>query len=596
LRQAAAFRPESRLYEEALDVLLVEHRGGERVYPKPGGREELPREWVRDKSRWVPRPFSLTRDGKLILLPGLLLQLDTGTTTRLDGPSARETSCDPTGTLLARRSESKGVEVVERATGKLRVRIDFPPPATSVGWRFSPNGRLLAVVQGVAGPDSGLPADRAIDLLDLSTGLRAQRIELPASERLRALPEFSGDSRFLAWIGSSEVRVYTVATGELTSRIPAPEVRTAGLSPDGTTLAWSTAGLSPDDTTLAWSTDRNVNVVQVSSGEPIRQLRYAEDLAICQFAYTPDGRFVLGQTIVRQSLVPGGISDRTCIWDVADGKLVAWLRGSAFAEGFGPRGELAVARIRGSGAEADLEIELWRPAELLESLEEKGLTGWVHFSEPGSPGGYPRIIWFFGIVMAWNLLTVGWEAAIEQRIQKKRLTVHLAYTGIVVTLLGIAIGVLCLTLAVTEFAGHWEKRVWLEHFLSVVCCADWGVVTLLYARVTGSRAVNCYTHVTYGEALPDFEQVQEISEEDRRRNRELLQIGMRWVVGLGILFAVVGYLHGSRIVGLLGWFAGPPGLILVLQASRLLWVVLVQNRRMSARLRHKGEPRTTRSR
>ncbi|HEV3386735.1 MAG TPA: serine/threonine-protein kinase, partial [Gemmata sp.] len=41
LRKAAARQPHRRLYDEALDLLLVEHQGGKQLYPKPGGKSEL---------------------------------------------------------------------------------------------------------------------------------------------------------------------------------------------------------------------------------------------------------------------------------------------------------------------------------------------------------------------------------------------------------------------------------------------------------------------------------------------------------------------------------------------------------------------------
>jgi serine/threonine protein kinase len=576
LRRAAELRPGARLYEEALDVLLVEHRGGERVDPKLTARAELPPGWDRDDHEF-PRPFTLTRDGKLLRLPGVLLHLDTGATTRLDGPFALQTTCDPTGTYLARRSEPTAVEVVERVTGKLRLRIDHPQPPASLDWRFSPDGRLLAVVRGVPGSGSSLPEARTIELQNVNTGHLAHRIELPAGERLMALPEFSGDSRFLAWLGDSEVRVYSLATGEPTSRIRAPGAGTAGLGPDGTMLAWSSAFSTSEGT--------KVNLVLASSGEPIRELRSTGPVAIVHVAFTQDGRFVIGQAGFRErdavyksfgrmnpTLVPlyQQHTDRVCIWDAADGKLVAWLPGRAFADGFGPQGELAVARAVRSEDDAWLAIDLCRPAELREALEQEGLTGWVGFSDLAAQRGSAMTAWLFWIGVVGSLVSTIWSVATGLRIEKKRITLRTVYTGIVLTLLLVAIGILGLVAAVAEFTGHWERVFQFQH-LTGTLCALFGLLNLHAAWEAGSQAVRYYTHVMYGEAL------QGLSEEFREQIKQGVKQGVKQaagfvvprVLGMGVLLAVVTWLDGLAIFATL-FGAGWVGVI-----SRVLFVVAI---------------------
>ncbi len=548
LRQAAALRPEGRLYEEALDVLLVEHRGGERIYPKPGAKAVLPREWVLDNQKF-PGIFTLTRDAKLLQLRGILFHLDTGTTTRLEGPFALQTICDPTGTFLARRAEPTAVEVVERATGKPRPLN--PRPLAGLIWRFSPDGRLFAVVTGVPASGSKHAAARTIDVWDMSTGLPKPSIPLPAGER-PVQPEFSGDSRFAAWVARNEVRVYAVATGKLTSRIPAPGVGGAALSPDGTTLAWSSAYSHTAENT-------KVKVVKVSGGEAIHELRSTGPVAVVRVAYTPDGKFVIGQTGFRErddtysefgrlhsnmivNLVPvfQKHTDRVCIWDAADGKLVAWLRGRAFADGFGPRNELAVARVQGSGADADPEIDLWRPAELVAALEQEGLARWVHFSGQDSKGAWGSIIsigWnFWSLVLTLVLPGVwGWGTVI--RIQEKRITLRTAHTGIALTLLLVAGGICWFIAAVAQHSA----------FLALP-----GLAALFFAFPTGALAVRCYTHVTYGEAVAYFDRLQAIPEADQQRSKQRAKqfgrIVLHWLVGMTPLLAVVAYLDGNAFL------------------------------------------------
>ncbi len=391
LRRAARLRPQGRLYDEALDLMLVEHRGGERVYPKPGGRAELPSAWVRDDQEF-PWPFALTRDGKLLQVAGVLFHLDTGTTTHFEGPSALQTWCDPTGTLLERRLQPTGLEVVERANGALRLRLEPEPPLRVWTTRFSEDARLLAVVLGERGKpfsdwntrEIDVWPTRALEVWDVSAGRRLTSI--PLQDSLPTRPEFSGDARLVAWCANDGIRVYVAATGEFISLIEAPKYANAALSPDGAALAWST-GISGQ------TRDTKVTVVRLPGGERIHELVSAGPVAIVRLAYTPDGQFIIGQTGFRKKDYiyssfglhdPGRAplfqeqTDRVCIWDATDGRLLVQVRGRAFADGFGPHGELAVARANGSGAEAYLEIDLWRPGELVRALDQEAVSNWVY--------------------------------------------------------------------------------------------------------------------------------------------------------------------------------------------------------------------------
>ena len=55
-----------------------------------GGKAELPRAWVGDQE--FPWPFALIRDAKLLQVPGFLLHLDTGITSRTEGPPSIQSS------------------------------------------------------------------------------------------------------------------------------------------------------------------------------------------------------------------------------------------------------------------------------------------------------------------------------------------------------------------------------------------------------------------------------------------------------------------------------------------------------------------------
>src|SRR5581483_645911 len=194
-------------------------------------------------------------------------------------------------------------------------------------------------------------ATRALEVWDVGAGRRLTSIPLPDTS-WPTRPEFSGDGRLVAWAAPEEVLVHATATGELVARVPAVWVEGVALNCDGTLLAWS--GTLSDSTANA-----RVHVVRVADGETIQELKSPGPVAVVRLAFTPDDRYVLGQTGYRErdaiyhsfgrmapNLVPvfQDHTDRVCVWDTADGRLAAWLRGRAFADGFGPRGELAIAR------------------------------------------------------------------------------------------------------------------------------------------------------------------------------------------------------------------------------------------------------------
>jgi hypothetical protein len=568
LRQAAELRSDGRLYEEALDVLLVEHRGGERIYPKPGAKPELPREWANIPD--LPQELTLSTDGKELFLPGVILHLDTNTATRLEGPFARVSVCDPTGSFLARSFEWRGVEVVERATSKVRFRIDPQQPREVWRSRFSADGRLFAVVTGVPDKAHRHWTSLALEVWEVSAGRRLASIPLPDDE-LPAAPEFSGDSRFVAWIAPSEIRIYAVATGELTSTIPAPSVGAAALSRDGSTLAWSSGFSTRFSTTSVTS----VHVVMVSSDEPIRELRSTGPIALVRLAYTPDGKLIIGQTecrVVDTSYISHGRTgqepvfhehtDRVCIWDATDGQLVAWVRGRAFADGFGPRGELAVARAQRLSADADLEIDLWRPAELVEALEQEGLTAWVHPSERDSQRGASALGRLIYTSVAGWLLAITWMVAIGYLGVRKRITTRWASIGIALALGLVGIGVYCFMAVVAEFAGRWDmdNLVNPNHLVALVV-AIFGVGNLFLAHLTGTLAIKTFAYAVYGEGAALFEVRQATPKAVRKQQERVAQLPRRLRVRLlapAVSFAVVAYLDGSFFMRLLAekWHSG----------------------------------------
>jgi hypothetical protein len=353
----------------------------------------------------------------------------------------------------------------------------------------------------------------------------------------------------------------------LTARIPASLAEGVALSPDGTTLAWS-AGIS------GRTTAPKVTLVRLADGETLGELRTTGPVAVVRVAFTPDGKFVLGQTGYcpldavyssfgrSEGLAPvyEEHTDRVCIWDAADGKLLAWLRGRAFADGFGPHGELAVARARRSGNDAEVEIDLWRPTELVGTLEHEGLDRWVHFLDREVPGTSE---WGFGLGVLqglYILVPLSWWAATIGRIEQKRVTARTAYTGIASTLLSIGGGVSFFMAAVAQLRGHGDNLAWLA------AAAGYPAMGLLYfclAYVTGALALKCYTYVVHGEAVAFFEALQAVSEAERKQreegSRQFVKSYRRWLLGWIIGFVVTAYLDGCFLLNVSwdsGWLRG----------------------------------------
>jgi hypothetical protein len=330
-----------------------------------------------------------------------------------------------------------------------------------------------------------------------------------------------------------------------------------------------------------------VNVVRVSSGEQIHELRSTGPVAIVQLAYSPDGKFIIGQAGLRErdssyklSTLSDGQqaalyrkhTDRVCIWDAADGELVVWLPGPAFADGFGPRGELAVARAIRLGDDAWLAIDLWRPAELSGALREAGIDTRIHFPTQDSPSVSQRDWWISQLFFSALLLHLFWLGSTLGRIQQKRITLRTAHTGIVLALLLIGGGVYLWMTAVAQMQGRWENLFWplippWTEFQIAPQFALLGLMYFLVALLTGSLGIKCYTHLAYGETVAFFDQLQAPVPEAEKKRREqqarrIVSTALRWLLGYsGITLAVL-YLDGSPLLSLVayswkrGFFAG----------------------------------------
>jgi hypothetical protein len=547
------------LYEEAIDVFLAEHHVGVRVYPKPGGEPALPAEWVRGNDPF-PGALYMTRDSKWLMAGGRLIDADTGGARLIEAALPLRTSIDPMGKLIGRRVGTWAVELIERATGQ-RVMLLDPKPLRIWTYRYSPDGRALALIT-----TAPLGGDQwklhALEVWDVGADRARWSVTLPAE--LVAAPEFSDDGQFLAWPMRDAIRIYASSDGRLAATVPAPGfsglMGALAISPDGSQVAWS-GGVS------AVKGNAVLHVTRVTDGQPVRDLETTGPIAVVQAVFTPDGRFVVGRTgigehdyiartIVRLDANQGPIfqshANRVCVWDAADGRLAAWVRGRALAAGIGPAGEFVTLRARGTGEDADPELDLWRPAELAREVARTGLADWTEVQ--GSSG---TADWVFGIVSVLSMLfAIGWMTKTIQRIQAKRLvSASTAYSGAAVTLLLTGWGVVCLITLVAGLYGDAEKPWGIDlHRIYLTVCGLLALLMFMLAILTGGLTIKCYAFTIHGESVRFFEVLQSVPESDRKGDEEKARrLGRRmtgWILGTVACQAAVLYLDDSFLIRL----------------------------------------------
>jgi tRNA A-37 threonylcarbamoyl transferase component Bud32 len=580
LRKAHRIRPDRCLYEEALDVFLAERCGGERIYPRLGQAANLPPELADADRIWRP-PFSLTRDARFLMFPGLLYEVPTGKIEKIDGPDAALADCDPTGQLLALRGGA-GVAIKDRQTGKERFHIDPPPTLSFDRWRFSPDGSLLAVVS--FGPDKFA---RTVDIWDANRARRDTTIELPSNTH--AFFDFGPDSRSFLWNTlidkkiSTEVRIYSTQTGRLTACLAAPHgdpMRQAALSPDGTTLAWvnEAAGASGVKT---------VDLLRVADGVTIRRLVCPGPAFILgRVVFSPDGKYVYGESVridqkamsarfaqyIYKGLKPSGaglLAGRTLIWDAETGDFRLWLCGRGLGYGFGPNGAIAVAR--GAESDSELEIDLWRPAELIPALDAAGVRSWQESENSTSPDTQQT----FGldvVLMLWMLICsgmgVGWIAWVLGRgLRKKPMTARVISSGVllVVVLLGSALyfGM--------ELAERPDRLI-LNPWLLIIIFG-----TILNLAIAISQlCLRCYRQLAYGEELLRSSTPAELEagkREGRRLVKQLYATWGRWCLGALVVLIAVACLDGTAQALYLKWGLVTTGIFFAGMAINATWPV-----------------------
>ena len=201
----------------------------------------------------------------------------------------------------------------------------LPAPKASLGYLcFSPNGKILAVGRG----------DWRVSFWDWETGIERE-FSLPFHPR--PVVQFHMDSTFHGsfspdgkWFvaGASSLEplgVFEATTGREVHRL-ARFARTSIVSPDNKFLA-----------VCSWKNDRDgretvIRLFELASGKEVAQFPFGTEDPYYSLAFSPDGK-----------ILACGFSDRSCLLDLTNGRVLHRLSGRPFAVAFSANGKTLVA-------------------------------------------------------------------------------------------------------------------------------------------------------------------------------------------------------------------------------------------------------------
>lgn len=554
LREAAAIRPDPLLYDEALNVFLADGRGCERAYPKPEHDVRLPAAVANgDLNAWPS--FRLTRDAQTLQLPGVLYDVRSGKVEQVPGPDADLAQLDPTGKWLALRWPPSGVTIRERSSGKERFHINANPPG-SWRWFFSPDGVLLAVVR----------RDRMVEVWDVKKGRRVSTIASPPQIGLPVA--FTADSRSLAWETGQDFRIYAAKTGELTASVPAPHGKvftSAVLSPDGETLAYRAESGHVAGTTMFFAPTQattEISLVHVPDGRPGHPLRYSRSGYIRPLAFSPDGKLVFGQatrTAPRRSSAHGGFFNwdlmtsndtvrEILVWDVQSGERRLRLPGDKFADGFGPDGTLATARRTTVGPEPGLEIDLWRPGELIPESDKAHIASWSEVEQPDPWPGSMLLLDLLAVagLGAWFAFLFKMGEALERRRQGLVVTARIAHAGAVLAVAFLAFAVYCFATSASAVSlispvAPLSLAIGLG---ATLLGAQAIVLSVCWHRRARSGEELTFAEISGPRATADLNRTLEHGPAATGRQ---VATCLRWLLGLLLSFVLIAWLDGTPL-------------------------------------------------
>jgi hypothetical protein len=378
LRHAAALRADPLLAHEGLALLAAEGKIG-RPVPRPAAGAQWPEEWSHSNFY----QFSLLRNGRSVLIDGVMLDAESGNTERLPGPypDSIYAVCEAAGRWFAVRApQQQGVlQVWDRDAGK-PVRTINRQPFLINRFYASDGGRYLALEvfqwHTVNAGKADQPSFAASHQLELYSWELEQPPTSIALERTQDLTVvFSADDRYVAlgYQGARSIAIHRTDTGEKTATIALPE-KTNDAKEEA--LAGPLA-LSPDGSRVAWChqvghvVDQTVCVANVQTGEVSRWTFLVSVPLLRRLAFSPDGRFLVGWSTL----------ERIWVWEAATGRIVADFPAKAWAHGFGPGNEI-VTRAGEKDKSGSVGFVRWRLDDVVAALDQVGLASCANAPDP----------------------------------------------------------------------------------------------------------------------------------------------------------------------------------------------------------------------
>ena len=263
----------------------------------------------------------------------------------------------PDGRALAAASEDGVITIWETTRGPESVRVTSAPDVQHAGLTFSPDGRWVAAATQSYPAAAILPAasrpERAIRLWDAATG--APGPVLKGHDEDVTDVAFGPDGRQLAAASArGTVILWEIPSGRLLRTLRHPAAKTTrpterfyvAFGPEEGRLAIADTRGS----VTVWDSSTGQNILTFSTARPSSLGPTAQvDLTL---AFSPGTRYLAA-----------GDLQAIHLWDVAQGKEVATLRGGLAAIGalaFSPDGRRLAAAVRQSGSTSSAgQIKIW---------------------------------------------------------------------------------------------------------------------------------------------------------------------------------------------------------------------------------------------
>ncbi|HZU35005.1 MAG TPA: hypothetical protein VFA18_03810, partial [Gemmataceae bacterium] len=336
----------------------------------------------------------------------------------------------------------------------------------------------------------------------------------------------------------------------------------------GTMKVQTQGQAGPQPVPVQVPTFSEVALVRVPDGQVLQRLIYPRSNSIRRLAFASDGKYIFGQalrwtTVSHGGLFKGGWWTTTheawgiLLWDTQTGALKLQLPGDTFADGFGPNGTLATARANGTATAAGLEIDCWRPAEVVSEATKAGIASWWQVGEPEPLPGWLSFellallsLAGFGTVLVF-LLKLG--RALERRRQGLAVTTPIAPVGGVVAFAELAFAVFCLASTAAKGPEAWAG----PEYPFAAAILIFGLVNAYMGVATAHVSFRWYRRLSSGEgprtgesALVGLRHRAMVIEPGGRSQhgiRRVVTTGLWWLLGLVVSFVIVACLDRTPL-------------------------------------------------